>query len=110
MLPGGSRRPFAGEPGQVAEDIQTYTAFGVSELIVDFRRESLSETLERMGSVPATCSHERDFRLDAPAADTGQARPWSSARAATRRSPSASGTAAAQSSDIARKPWAPSLA
>ena len=48
VLPDGSRRPFSGEPGQVAEDIQTYTALGVSELIVDFRRESLSDTLERM--------------------------------------------------------------
>lgn len=48
ILPDGSRRPFAGGPDQVAEDIATYAKLGVSELIVDFRSESLAESQERM--------------------------------------------------------------
>jgi len=45
---GLERRPFAGTTGQIAEDIATYAGLGVSELIFDFRSESLSESLERM--------------------------------------------------------------
>ena len=45
---GLERRPFSGTTGQVIEDIATYTRLGVSELIFDFRSESLSESLERM--------------------------------------------------------------
>ena len=45
---GLERRPFSGTTGQVIEDIATYARLGVSELIFDFRSESLSESLERM--------------------------------------------------------------
>jgi probable F420-dependent oxidoreductase len=46
--PDGERLPFTGPVAQVAEDIGTYARLGVSELIFDFRTESLDETLERM--------------------------------------------------------------
>jgi probable F420-dependent oxidoreductase len=46
--PGGERRPFSGTTGQIAEDIATYARLGVSELIFDFRSESLDESLDRM--------------------------------------------------------------
>ena len=45
---GLERRPFTGTTAQVAEDIHTYARLGVSELIFDFRSETLSESLERM--------------------------------------------------------------
>ena len=45
---GADRRPFSGSPDQVAEDIATYERLGVSELIFDFRSETLAESLERM--------------------------------------------------------------
>lgn len=45
---GLERRPFFGTTDQVVEDIVTYARLGVSELIFDFRSESLSESLERM--------------------------------------------------------------
>lgn len=45
---GLERRPFAGTTAQVVEDIHTYARLGVSELIFDFRGETLSESLERM--------------------------------------------------------------
>lgn len=45
---GLERRPFAGSTAQIAEDIHTYARLGVSELIFDFRSESLSESVERM--------------------------------------------------------------
>lgn len=45
---GLERRPFAGSTAQIAEDIHTYERLGVSELIFDFRSESLPESLERM--------------------------------------------------------------
>jgi probable F420-dependent oxidoreductase len=45
---GLERRPFAGTTAQVAEDIRTYARVGVSELIFDFRSETLTESLERM--------------------------------------------------------------
>lgn len=47
-LAGAHRRPFTGPPALVAEDIATYAALGVSELIFDFRSEKLDESLERM--------------------------------------------------------------
>lgn len=34
---------------QVAEDIAAFARLGVSQLVCDFRRESLAESLERMG-------------------------------------------------------------
>jgi alkanesulfonate monooxygenase SsuD/methylene tetrahydromethanopterin reductase-like flavin-dependent oxidoreductase (luciferase family) len=45
---GADRRPFCGSPDQIAEDIATYERLGVSELIFDFRSETLAESLERM--------------------------------------------------------------
>jgi alkanesulfonate monooxygenase SsuD/methylene tetrahydromethanopterin reductase-like flavin-dependent oxidoreductase (luciferase family) len=45
---GLERRPFSGSPGQVVEDIASYGTLGVSELILDFRSEVLTESLERM--------------------------------------------------------------
>ena len=45
---GADRRPFCGSSDQIAEDIATYERLGVSELIFDFRSESLAESLERM--------------------------------------------------------------
>jgi len=45
---GLERRPFSGTTRQVIEDIATYARLGVSELIFDFRSDSLSASLERM--------------------------------------------------------------
>jgi probable F420-dependent oxidoreductase len=45
---GTDRRPFTGPAGQIAEDVATYESLGVSELIFDFRSDSLAESLERM--------------------------------------------------------------
>ena len=45
---GAERRPFTGSADQIAEDIATFARLGVSELIFDFRSESLAESLERM--------------------------------------------------------------
>jgi probable F420-dependent oxidoreductase len=46
--PGGQRRPFSGGAAQVADDIATFARLGVSEIVFDFRTESLAESLERM--------------------------------------------------------------
>jgi probable F420-dependent oxidoreductase len=48
LRPGGARRPFSGSASQIAEDIAAYAGLGVSELVFDFRSESLAESLERM--------------------------------------------------------------
>ena len=45
---GAEWRPFAGGPQAIVDDIATYARLGVSELIFDFRSESLAESLERM--------------------------------------------------------------
>jgi probable F420-dependent oxidoreductase len=45
---GRERRPFSGTSTQIQEDIAAYAALGVSELILDFRAETLEESLERM--------------------------------------------------------------
>jgi probable F420-dependent oxidoreductase len=45
---GADRRPFSGSPAQIREDIDTFARLGVSELIFDFRSESLGQSLERM--------------------------------------------------------------
>ena len=45
---GAERRPFSGSPQAITDDIATYAGLGVSELIFDFRSESLTESLERM--------------------------------------------------------------
>ena len=49
IVPGGAeRRPFSGSPQAIADDIGVFAALGVSELIFDFRSESLAESLDRM--------------------------------------------------------------
>jgi len=47
-LTGSERRPFAGSPQQIADDIAAYEKAGVSELVFDFRSERLDDALERM--------------------------------------------------------------
>jgi len=47
-IAGTDRRPFMGSADQIREDIETYAALGVSELVFDFRSESPDESLERM--------------------------------------------------------------
>ena len=42
------RRPFTGPADRVMEDIAVYEKLGVSELIFDFRSESLTQSLDRM--------------------------------------------------------------
>jgi len=42
------RRPFTGPADRVREDIAVYAKLGVSELIFDFRSESLTQSLDRM--------------------------------------------------------------
>jgi len=42
------RRPFSGSQQAIADDIGVFAALGVSELIFDFRSESLAESLDRM--------------------------------------------------------------
>ena len=44
----GERRPFTGGLAQTADDVAAFARVGVSEIIIDFRSESLSESLERM--------------------------------------------------------------
>jgi probable F420-dependent oxidoreductase len=46
--PAGERMPFTGARDEVIDDIRTYAKLGVSELVFDFRSESVAETLERM--------------------------------------------------------------
>jgi probable F420-dependent oxidoreductase len=45
---GAERRPFSGSPQAIADDIGVFAGLGVSELIFDFRSESLAESLDRM--------------------------------------------------------------
>jgi probable F420-dependent oxidoreductase len=45
---GRERRPFSGSPQAIADDIGAFAALGVSELIFDFRSETLAESLDRM--------------------------------------------------------------
>lgn len=45
---GAERRPFSGSQQAIADDIEAFAALGVSELIFDFRAESLGESVERM--------------------------------------------------------------
>ena len=47
-LDGKERRPFMGSVDQIVDDIATWKKLGVSELIFDFRSESLGETLARL--------------------------------------------------------------
>jgi probable F420-dependent oxidoreductase len=50
QLPSGQRRAFSGSASQVADDIAAFARLGVSEVVFDFRSESLAESLERMES------------------------------------------------------------
>jgi alkanesulfonate monooxygenase SsuD/methylene tetrahydromethanopterin reductase-like flavin-dependent oxidoreductase (luciferase family) len=45
---GAVRRPFSGSRQAIADDIGAFAGLGVSELIFDFRSESLAESLDRM--------------------------------------------------------------
>jgi probable F420-dependent oxidoreductase len=45
---GADRRPFSGSPDQVLEDVAAFARLGVSEIVFDFRSESLAESLERL--------------------------------------------------------------
>ncbi len=45
---GQERRPFSGTTDQIVDDIATYEELGVGELILDFRGDSLGESLDRM--------------------------------------------------------------
>ncbi len=54
------RRPFSGTPDQILEDVDTYAKLGVSELMFDFRRERLDESLERMERFAALVRPRRD--------------------------------------------------
>lgn len=45
---GTARRPFSGTTAQILDDIATYADLGVSELILDFRGQTLGESLDRM--------------------------------------------------------------
>ena len=45
---GADRRPFTGSTQAIADDIGIYEGLGVSELIFDFRAETLTESLDRM--------------------------------------------------------------
>ena len=45
---GRERRPFSGSPQAIADDIGAFAALGISELIFDFRSETLAESLDRM--------------------------------------------------------------
>jgi len=47
-LPDGSRRPFAGNPEEIAADIRTFAVIGVHELIFDFRGQSIAASTERL--------------------------------------------------------------
>jgi probable F420-dependent oxidoreductase len=51
------RRPFTGAPEQIVEDIQTFKAAGISELIFDFRGETITESIDRMESFKNTIMH-----------------------------------------------------
>jgi alkanesulfonate monooxygenase SsuD/methylene tetrahydromethanopterin reductase-like flavin-dependent oxidoreductase (luciferase family) len=44
----GERRPFAGNRKQILADIEVYSELGVSDLILDFRAETLQESIDRM--------------------------------------------------------------
>jgi alkanesulfonate monooxygenase SsuD/methylene tetrahydromethanopterin reductase-like flavin-dependent oxidoreductase (luciferase family) len=44
----GTRRSFSGSPDDVAGDIRSFAAIGVHELILDFRGESIAESIARL--------------------------------------------------------------
>ena len=59
-LDGKERRPFMGSVDQIVEDIATWKKLGVSELIFDFRSESLGETLARLEQFTKTVKRAAD--------------------------------------------------
>jgi len=59
LTPAGERRPFTGAPGQILEDIETWTRLGVSELIFDVRTEDLAQSLERLERLAALVKPRR---------------------------------------------------
>jgi probable F420-dependent oxidoreductase len=44
----GGRRSFSGSPEEIANDIRSFAAIGVHELIFDFRGRSIAESIERL--------------------------------------------------------------
>jgi len=44
----GSRRSFSGSAADIASDIRSFSAIGVHELILDFRGESIAESIARL--------------------------------------------------------------
>jgi probable F420-dependent oxidoreductase len=48
QLPDGLRRPFSGNPHEIANDIRAFAALGVHELIFDFRGQSIAASVERL--------------------------------------------------------------
>jgi hypothetical protein len=42
------RGPFSGRPAEIADDIRTFAAIGMHELIFDFRGRSIAESVERL--------------------------------------------------------------
>ena len=44
----GERRPFSGSKEQILGDIDDFAELGVSDLILDFRADTLSESMDRM--------------------------------------------------------------
>ncbi len=45
---GAERRPFSGSDKQIIEDVRVYQSLGVSELIFDFRSDSVDDSVARM--------------------------------------------------------------
>jgi alkanesulfonate monooxygenase SsuD/methylene tetrahydromethanopterin reductase-like flavin-dependent oxidoreductase (luciferase family) len=48
MVVDGKRRRFTGSAEQVADDIREYGALGISEIIFDFRGDTIAASLESM--------------------------------------------------------------
>jgi hypothetical protein len=44
----GTRRSFSGNVDEIAGDIRSFAAIGVHELILDFRGESIAESIARL--------------------------------------------------------------
>jgi probable F420-dependent oxidoreductase len=44
----GSRRSFSGSADEIAGDIRSFAAIGVHELILDFRDETIADSIERL--------------------------------------------------------------
>ena len=44
----GTRRSFSGRAADIADDIRTFAAIGVHELVIDFRGESVIESIARL--------------------------------------------------------------